>query len=317
MGGGPESEQELPMHDVLESCRWIVSQASSVTLRKEALQTILDRQHTIPKLQWNFDKVHFCDGTPLTAQYLLIVDTLNFCFWPVPEFQYGDLAGGLKRSLEKDANALDAERLAVCDGLMLRNLLQWPGTIPLEEERVMLVREVGRALVKNFSGQAANLINAAEGSAIALVELVTAYLPGFRDHCVYRGRQVFLYKRAQIFVADIWGAFQGQGLGGFRDIDRLTMFADYLVPAVFRKWGVLEYIPELAAKVDRKEEVLPGTEEEVEIRAACVVATDELRTLLEQKTQEQIISIQLDWWLWSQGAALENLVHHRTRTIYY
>jgi hypothetical protein len=36
---------------------------------------------------------------------------------------------------------------------------------------------------------------------------------------------VFFYKRAQIFVGDLFGAFGGQGLGAFHDIDQLTMFA--------------------------------------------------------------------------------------------
>lgn len=42
---------------------------------------------------------------------------------------------------------------------------------------------------------------------------------------------------------------QGTGLGHFRDIDQLTMFADYRVPAVLREMGILQYSPQLAAKV--------------------------------------------------------------------
>ncbi|CAI7901647.1 unnamed protein product, partial [Closterium sp. NIES-53] len=78
------------------------------------------------------------------------------------------------------------------------------------------------------------------------------------DHTIYRGRQVALFKRAQIFVADLWGAFSGRGLGHFSDIHRLTMFADYVVPAVLRSRGVLTYAPSLAAAVDGKQEILPG-----------------------------------------------------------
>jgi hypothetical protein len=37
--------------------------------------------------------------------------------------------------------------------------------------------------------------------------------------------QLFFYKRAQIFVGDLYGAFAGQGLGHFHDINQLTMFA--------------------------------------------------------------------------------------------
>lgn len=39
--------------------------------------------------------------------------------------------------------------------------------------------------------------------------------------------QVFFYKRAQIFVGDVYGALGGQGLGAFHDMAALTMFADY------------------------------------------------------------------------------------------
>jgi hypothetical protein len=41
--------------------------------------------------------------------------------------------------------------------------------------------------------------------------------------------QVFFYKRAQIFVGDLYGAFGGQGLGQFHDIDQITMFAGALL----------------------------------------------------------------------------------------
>jgi hypothetical protein len=39
---------------------------------------------------------------------------------------------------------------------------------------------------------------------------------------------VRLLKRAQIFVADLWAAFEGEGYGEFIDIDKVTMFAGLL-----------------------------------------------------------------------------------------
>lgn len=60
---------------------------------------------------------------------------------------------------------------------------------------------------------------------------------------------MFLYKRAQIFVADMWGAFGGARLGAFADIGRLTTFADYRVPVVLRQLGVLQYADDLAQQV--------------------------------------------------------------------
>ena len=78
-----------------------------------------------------------------------------------------------------------------------------------------------------------------------LVDLITQHLPGFRDEAVYNGRQVFLYKRAQILVADVWAAygrrtFPAPGTPSsatevppfaFCDIDRLTMFGASASPA--------------------------------------------------------------------------------------
>jgi hypothetical protein len=50
--------------------------------------------------------------------------------------------------------------------------------------------QVGSGLLRHFGGRAAALVGAARGSAAALVELLAAHFPGFRDHAVYRGRQV-------------------------------------------------------------------------------------------------------------------------------
>ena len=52
------------------------------------------------------------------------------------------------------------------------------------------------------------------------------YFPGFRDSAIFKGKQVFLNKRAQILVGDLWGA----GAWVFNDIEKLTMFPDYRIP---------------------------------------------------------------------------------------
>ena len=111
---------------------------------------------------------------------------------------------------------------------------------------------------------------------------------GFRDHTVYKGRQVFLYKRAQIFAADLWGAFGGQGYGEFKDIGSLTIMADYIVPAVLRQLGVLKYSPTLASTIESSGEIGPGTEEEVELRACSVHAVEKMRELISKKSGRQV-----------------------------
>lgn len=115
------------------------------------------------------------------------------------------------------------------------------------------------------------------------------FVLGFRDHSLYKGHQVFLYKRAQIFTADLWGAFKGKGYGNFYDISSITIFADYIIPAVLRNLGVLKYSSALSNTIDSKKEIGSGSEEEVEIRACTIHAVEKMRELIETKFGKKVI----------------------------
>lgn len=97
-----------------------------------------------------------------------------------------------------------------------------------------------------------------------------------------------MYKRAQIFAADLWGAFKGQGYGEFYDIGSITMFADYIVPAVLQRLGVLKYSSSLANIIETNNEIGSGSEEEVELRACSVYAVEKIRELIGIKSGKQV-----------------------------
>ncbi len=69
------------------------------------------------------------------------------------------------------------------------------------------------------------LVEKADKSAGKLVNLLAKHFPSFRDEARFLSKRVRLLKRPQIFVADLWAAFNGAGYGEFTDIDHLTMFA--------------------------------------------------------------------------------------------
>lgn len=156
------------------------------------------------------------------AQYVLVLDSLNFCFWPLPGYEYEHLAASLRRTLLNDPFAFEPTNLAKVTPEQLSSWLQPPVEFPLIGEtepctrtlripllsaRTRLLREVGTVLSTRFEGGIIEMIKLADGSAIKLLQLVTGYLPGFRDHAQYGGDQVFFYKRAQIFIGDLAGAF--------------------------------------------------------------------------------------------------------------
>ena len=143
-------------------------------------------------------------------------------------------------------------------------------------------------------------------------------MPFFRDVSTYRRHEVPLYKRAQILTTDLAIAFDGQGPGAFHDLDRLTIFADNLVPHVLRVDGLLKYNSELLARIERGELIPAGSPEEVEMRAVTVHAVerivDELRT-----SGVPVTARDLDYLLWNRGAGevYKALPRHRTRTVFY
>lgn len=81
-------------------------------------------------------------------------------------------------------------------------------------------------------------------------------------------------------------------------------------------------------QIQAKQELAPGSAQEVEIRAATVVAVERLKAELQRLAAQpglarppgdQLLSIHLDWWLWEQGEAARHVhpPHHRTLTVYY
>jgi Potential Queuosine, Q, salvage protein family len=153
-----------------------------------------------------------------------------------------------------------------------------------------------------LGGRAAlEAVAAAGGSAARLARQVADGMSLFAD----RG----FYKRAQILANDLALA----GVARFADLDRLTIFADNLVPHVLRVDGVLAYEPRLAARIEAGELLPAGSREEIEIRAAALHACELLARRLGVPPRV------LDGWLWNRGQAprYKTRPRHRTRTVYY
>jgi hypothetical protein len=306
-----------PLSAVRQTTAEVVRLARHVTINDQALAryaaTLAATQAT--PAGWD-DENHFRDHGPLTAQYLLVLDALNFCFWPAAEWGYNRLARQLKQATLADPAWLDATALASITPDALAARLD--AKIPLLAERARLLREVGAALAARWQGQFTTMIEATDHAATRLVALITAEFPGFRDHAIYQGQQVFLYKRAQILAGDLWGSFGGQAWGRFDDIADLTMFADYRVPQLLREEGILHYGPRLAPLVDTGRQLDPGSEYEIELRAATIQAVERLRDRLAAQGRP-LTALEIDWYLWQQAEARREQFkpHHRTLTIYY
>lgn len=317
---------------VLESTRPVVEGARSVRIDRPRLEELCREwaRDPFPVPPWD-ESVHWSDGGQATANHILVLDALNFCFWPDPgevrwttEYRgervggYRALAASLKRAAEEGIPVHDAAWLGAVTEGDLEHVFRGEGRIPLFERRVAHAREVGRVLQERYGGEFSHAIDSCGGSAVRLVHLLEREFSSFRDLATWQGRPVRLLKRAQITVVDLYGAFGGTRWGAFHDLDALTAFADYKIPQVLRALGVMVYEPDLADRVDRRDLLEAGSEEEVEIRAAMIWAVEWIREALATQGVARR-PFELDWFLWNLGQkpVPDERPYHRTRTHFY
>lgn len=115
---------------VRKTSQYVMEHAKDVKISEEAIENLINNEKHFPasptealsKIEWDSSGWHYnldasTDG-PLTAQYILVLDALNFCFWPCPGLEYEHLAIGLKDALLKDPTAFDAKKLAEVDEVL-------------------------------------------------------------------------------------------------------------------------------------------------------------------------------------------------------
>jgi hypothetical protein len=263
------------------------------------------------------------DSEEKLAAFVLTLDAVNFGSGWFPELRKRTGASGY-RTIEQalierfeqsgpfsctELQAIDAAACAELFGQELEN----EAIAELMALFGQALRDLGTWLEVEFGGDYAGPARASAGSAEALVRLLLE-MPLYRDMAVYDDLVVPFWKRAQLTAADLARALP-HGLGRFRDLDRLTLFADNLVPHVLRLDGVLAYEPELVARIDAGELIPAGSPEEVEIRACAVHAVERLC----EETGGRATPFELDYWLWTRGAGprYKAQPRHRTRCTYY
>jgi putative queuosine salvage protein len=285
--------------EVRAACAEIAGTARHVRIDEERLEAVdpgsppeLDRER------------HYLDGSPEdVADFMLILDSINFGSGWFPTLRkrpgmsgYFTVASGLT-DFWRASGGWSVDELRALKAVDVAAVL---GQEP-EHELMTLYADALRALGRFLDGRRAlQFVSEAGGSAERLASMLAAGMAFFDD--------AGFWKRAQIVPNDLALA----GVGEFHDLDRLTIFADNLVPHVLRVDGALVYDPALAARIDAGE-LLPPGDEEREIRGCAVHACELLAERLWMPPRL------LDVALWTKGQAPEYkaVPRHRTRTVFY
>lgn len=247
--------------------------------------------------------LHLMDGSrEQRAAFWLTLDAINFGSGWFPTLRkrrgrsgYFTVAGGVREHGPWTATELEAMTAAE-----IATALGQDSGHALMALFAASLKDLGTHVSCEFDGRFAGLVEAANGSAVALVERLAGW-ECFADP--------FL-KRAQIAAADLHSA----GVLEATDLDRLTMFADNLVPHVLRLDGILRFEPELVDRIDRGELIDHGSREEVEIRA-CAVRAVEL--IVSSRPGSRAADIDRILWHRGQHEAYKSRPRHRARSTAY
>jgi hypothetical protein len=285
--------------EVRDSCAAVTAGAQYVTIDLDALAAV--EPAPAPALD---PERHYLEGSEAgVATYLLCLDAINFGSGWFPTLRkrpgcsgYFTVAWSLADRFRAEGPWTNEELRAMRSPEIAAVLAQSPGS-----ELMDLYAQALRAL-GGFLGDrsAIDVVGEAGGSAERFAWALARGMALFDD----RG----FYKRAQIAANDLALA----GVARFSDLDKLTIFADNVVPHVLRVDRVLRYHDALAAWVDA-ERLLPFGGPEREIRACAVHACELIAERMGVPPRE------LDGWLWNRGQddRYNGRPRHRTRTVFY
>ncbi|MGB9598678.1 MAG: queuosine salvage family protein, partial [Minisyncoccales bacterium] len=185
------------------------------------------------------------------------------------------------------------------------------------EKRWRMLKSVSRFFLEKYKNRPKNFVLSGQSDCSLLLKKIYSEVPYFDDWAFYKNKKIYFLKRAQLLISDIWGAFEGKGLGYFKNLDYLTAFADYKLPQILQSLGILEYSPKLLLKIKNGQLIKSGSLLEIEIRAATVAAVEFLKEEL-RKRGKKVFSFQLDWLLWEKSQKEKMaLPYHLTKTIFY
>ena len=227
----------------------------------------------------------------------------------------------LRRAMEEGIPILDGRYLAKISRDELNKIFAGNIEMPMLDEKLAVLHEVGGVLAAKYDGRFSNFVHSCSpklyDNGNGLVDRLVKEFPRFNDVSMYDGHEIKFYKLAQL---GLWMLYRQIRKGGFRleDPQKMTAFADYIVPAALRILGILKYSPALEHTINTYQLIPRDSTQEIEIRAHLLYATALLREEVNKirPPELQIIIPQIDARLWLPYHTTF-WPHHLTRTIMY
>jgi hypothetical protein len=305
---------------ILESLKPILEQAENVCMDPIKINEYARDYDKTNYKHWlsisPFEIDHLSEKQKIN--FLFTLNSISFCYWGNPKWttQYNKkeydgaqaMIACLGKAIEKGIN-FNPSQLVNFQRDDLENILKGNIEIPLLDERLRYLRDVGNITQRKFKGDFRNVIDQSHGNALQLVDLLVENYPSFEDSAIYKGHKVYFNKRAQLLAADLSYLF-----GGFDKVSGLTACADYKIPQVLRRYGILKYSTQLTNIIHKREIIPAGSDIELEIRAYTILAVELLKNEIFGVTSNQVSD---GLWLEGQIKLLNDEPYLLVRTTNY
>jgi len=314
---------------ILDSLKPIIKNSSVVSINKEKIFELAEKIKEYPIPNWD-NITQFLGEPEETIQYYFFLDSINFCFWNIRGKErwtfekdgewlngYSAFSYAIKKAVLKNKKLLDASYLSNITFEEFSKIFEGKGELLLLEKRHEIIRENFKILRDKYAENAANLVRIAENNVNKLIESILKDFPSFKDWSEFQDQKIYFLKRAQIFISDIYYAFQGKHYGFFKNMEDLTIFADYKLPQLLEAEGVLVYDETLKNKIKNDVLIEKDSLEEIEIRTNTIFACEMLVQQLS-KLGRKLTSQNIDWMLWFLAKNTKFfLPYHKTITTNY
>jgi len=271
----------------------------------------------------------------LAIDFSMVADSIDFAFTDFKthvKFQV-DYAGQhysdsdamfacMKRALDAGIPFLDGNYLSQITKMDLAGLFRGNVEMPMLDQRVAIFHQVGQVLASKYEGRFSNFVKSASprcyDNGKGLVDKLVAEFPRFNDVSRYDGTEIKIYKLPQLGVWMLYSGLHARGGFELEDPEKMSAFADYIVPAGLRVLNILSYSPALEKTINTYQMVPRDSTQEIEIRAHTLYATALLREEINKLRPHdlQVIIPQIDARLWTHYHTTF-WPHHLTRTIMY
>jgi hypothetical protein len=228
----------------------------------------------------------------------------------------------LKRALDAGKPILNGKYLAKISRTELDEIFTGNMKMPMLDEKLAVLHQVGAVLAEKYYGRFHKFVQACSPHLYdrgnGLIERMVKEFPRFNDVSEFEGHEIKFYKLAQLGVWMLYSTLHKSGKFRLDDPEKMTAFADYIVPVALRLLGITSYSPELENAINTHQLIPRDSPREIEIRAHCLYATALLAEEINKVRgpNEQVIIPQIDARLWTHYHTT-SWPHHLTQTIMY